>query len=212
MLRIHARHFRARDEWPYVQRCLRCRRKTPTDAFLPLNAAGDRQASFGNLAQSLGESFGKIINPFMVDPRSDEEQSGRYSLGKSSGVKELWAYAVRNKPYAVWRQVVAKLKKDHRFPVRHDALIGCLERPAIGRHVIRVLPNAILPPEIIGATLFGLSTHGIVASFFKPMHGHYIGRASLRTEPPSSSAVPEAKWRVNVDDIEFVPLFIHIFR
>src|SRR5260370_869673 len=152
------------------------------------------------------------INPFVIDPCSFEEKLRRHSLRDWSHVEEFRTDAVRYEPDTVGRQIVAELKKNQRLPVGHDPLVGSCERPFVRPHVIRMLPNTILPPKIICATLLRFPAHRVIATFFQTVHGHDVWRTRLRATPPSLRAVPKAEGGMNVDNVELVSRFLNVSR
>src|SRR5712691_3100 len=102
------------------------------------------------------------------------------------------------------------MKKEQSLPVCHNTLIRVLERPPVGRHVIKMLPHTILPPKIICASFIRFPAHCVISTLLKTVHGHHVRRASLRTAPPPLCAIPEAERSVNIDYVEFRSHFTHI--
>src|SRR5439155_26341342 len=94
-------------------------------------------------------------------------------------VKEYRPDAIRYEPNSIGSQFVTQLKKKQTLAVCHNALIGRHEGPAIGRHVIDVLPHAIPQSEKIRATFGSLSAHRVIPALFKAVHGHHVWRACL---------------------------------
>src|SRR5260370_10290585 len=142
------------------------------------------------------------INPFVIDPCSYEEKLRRHSLRDWSHVEEFRTDAVRYEPDTVGRQIVAELKKNQRLPVGHDPLVGSCERPFVRPHVIRMLPNTILPPKIICATLLRFPAHHVIETFFQTVHGHDECRTRLRATQHTLRAVPNTASNIIVQTLE----------
>src|SRR5467141_2392472 len=212
MFGIQTRHFRALNERPHFQCVPRCRRKILPDLFFRLLAPCHSQPGFRNDSKNLLEGFCQIINALVVDPGSDEEKLGRNSTREGSHVEKLWSNAVRHQPHAVRRQIVMQLKKEKSLPVRYDTLIRGLEGPAIGRHMIKVLPKAILPPEIVRAALVSLPAHRVISALFEAVHRQYVRRTRSCTAPSPLPPVPKAERRMDIDNIVFGSHLPHICR
>src|SRR5260370_39966767 len=99
------------------------------------------------------------------------------------------------------------MKKEQSLPVCHNTLIRVLERPPVGRHVIKMLPHTILPPKIICASFIRFPAHCVISTLLKTVHGHPVRRASLPTPPPPFSALPQPQTSMNIDHLEFRPHF-----
>src|SRR5215472_417932 len=186
------------------------RSKTAADVFLWHAAARNRQARFGKESKNFLKRIRQIIDSFVIDPRSHEEKFCRHPLGIGTSVKELGAYAVGNEPDAVRRQPVAELKKKQRFAIRHNALICRLEGPPVSGHVIEPLPHSVLPFKVVSSAFPRLPAHCVVAALLKAVHSHDVGWTSLGAKAPPAHAVPEAKWSVNIDDVELVFSLRHV--
>ena len=104
-----------------------------------------------------------------------------------------------------------QLKKVQSLSVCHNALIGGLKRPAIGWHMIKTLPHAILPLEIVRASFIGFPAHCIIPALLETVHGHHVRRACLRTALLPFCSIPEAKRRMNVDNVEFLARLLNVF-
>src|SRR5260370_11367169 len=156
------------------------------------------------------KSLRKVINPLVVNPCSNEEKSRRDSLRKGPRVEKLGPDAVRHEPDAVRPQVVAELKKKQRLQVGHDALVGSGERPSVGAHVIRMLPETILPPKIICPAPLCLPAHRVDSALFQTVHRHHIGRSCVISAQPALRAIPEAKGCVNIDNVKLSLFFLNV--
>src|SRR5260370_11012778 len=117
MLRIQTRHLRARYKRPDFQRGLRSWRKILPDLFFRLLATCYSQPRLRNDPKNLLKSCCQVINPFVVDPGSDEEKLGRNSTGEGSRVEELRTYTVWHQPHTVRRQIVFHLQEEQGFAV-----------------------------------------------------------------------------------------------
>src|SRR5467141_1326145 len=77
--------------------------------------------------------------------------------------------------------------------------------------MIDMLPDAIPPPEIVGAPFTSFAPHCIIPPLFETVHGHDVGRSRLRTPPSPLCAIPKAKGCMNIDYVEFLACLLNVF-